>query len=145
LLVVHARVMRDLRQVAAHEREVMMLVGLADARDALHRLLVADVAAERVAGVRRVHDDAALTDQGHRLPYEARLRVLGVDLEITAGHPMFLYRGSPAGESRLAGSALTYHTRPLLPLRRVHAAASRPPPRHSVFCHLPLFRHLRRD
>ena len=97
LLVVHARVVRDLRQIAAHQREVMMLVGLADARDALHRLFVADVAAERIAGIRRIHDDAAGADQRDRLPDEARLRVLRVDLEVTTGHPLFLYRESRSG------------------------------------------------
>src|SRR5262245_3854543 len=49
----------DLAQVAAHESEMMMTVCLADAADALERVLVADVAAERIAGISRIGDDAA--------------------------------------------------------------------------------------
>jgi hypothetical protein len=49
LAVVDARVLRDLGEIAAHEREVVVLVDLPDCADTLHRRLVTDVAAERVA------------------------------------------------------------------------------------------------
>ena len=52
----HLGITPDLGQVAAHQREVMMPVGCADAPDAVQRILVADVAAERVAGIRRIDD-----------------------------------------------------------------------------------------
>ena len=79
LLIADARVSGDLRQVAAHEREMMMLVGLADSGDALHRGLVADMAAERITGVGRIDDDAALTNDVHSLPDQARLGISGVN------------------------------------------------------------------
>ena len=53
----HLGVLGDLGEVAAHQREMVMAIGLADAPDAIERVLVADVAAERVAGIRRVHDE----------------------------------------------------------------------------------------
>ncbi len=49
----------DIGKVAAHQCEMMMTVGVADAPHALERRLVADVAAERVARIGRIGDDAA--------------------------------------------------------------------------------------
>jgi len=60
-----------LRQVVAHQREIMLLVQTADAQDALHRLLVADMAAERVAGVGRIGDHPSAPDDLHRLADKA--------------------------------------------------------------------------
>ena len=72
--VVHVGVFGHFRQVPAHQREVMVLVGLADAADALQRVLVADVAAQGITRVGRVHDDSARTQRLGGLPYEALLR-----------------------------------------------------------------------
>src|SRR6267143_1706199 len=49
----------DLRKIRAHQSEVVMTIGLADAAHALERALVADVPAERVTGVRRIGNDAS--------------------------------------------------------------------------------------
>ena len=49
----------DFRKVTADERKVVMLVGLPNPANALHGLLVADMAAERIAGIGRVRDQAA--------------------------------------------------------------------------------------
>jgi len=65
---------------------VMMLVRLPDASDAFHRGLIADMAAQRVTGVRRVHDDSALAQDFHRLLYETWLRIFGMYFEKTTGH-----------------------------------------------------------
>src|ERR1700722_11273536 len=59
LPVLDDRVLADVGEVAAYQGEMVMAVGLADAADPLERGLVANVAAERVARVRRVDDDAA--------------------------------------------------------------------------------------
>ncbi len=79
---IHARVAADLGQVAAHQREVMVLVGVADAADALQRVLVADMAAQRVAGIGGIGDDAARADDFRGLPYKAQLRVFRVQFEV---------------------------------------------------------------
>ncbi len=76
LQVVHLGELPHFGEVTAYEREMVALVHVADASDALHRRLVADVAAERVARVRGVRDHAARADDVHRLADEPRLRVL---------------------------------------------------------------------
>ena len=50
--------MADLGQRPAHQREVMMAVGLADAANALLRVLVAKMPTQCVAGIRGVSDYA---------------------------------------------------------------------------------------
>ena len=44
----------------------------------LERLLVTDVAAERVAGIRGIHDEPALAHDLHGAPDQAQLRILGM-------------------------------------------------------------------
>ena len=44
----------ELGQIAAHEGEIVILVELANAPDAIHRRLVADMATHRVGRIRRV-------------------------------------------------------------------------------------------
>src|SRR5688572_15671328 len=73
LLIVHARVLGDLGQVAADQREMMMLVRLTDSRDALHGGFVADMTTKRVTRIGRIHDDAAFTQYRHRLLDQASL------------------------------------------------------------------------
>jgi hypothetical protein len=55
---IDARIAPDLAQVAAHQREVMVPVGPADAAQTLERLGIADVTAQRIAGIGRVGNDA---------------------------------------------------------------------------------------
>ncbi len=62
----------------------MMTVGLPDPPHALERVLVADVAAERVAGIRRIRDHAAFTHDVGGAPDQPGLRVDRMDLEILA-------------------------------------------------------------
>ena len=73
------------------------LVDVADAPDPFHRRLVADVAAERVARVRRVGDHASVTDDFDRVPDEPRLRVLRVHRKIL-GHALVIRAETPAPE-----------------------------------------------
>ena len=74
----------DLAQVAAHQREVMMTVRLADAPHALERVLVADMAAERVAGVGRIGDDPAGAHDLGGAADQPRLRVDRMQFEVLA-------------------------------------------------------------
>ena len=85
LLVVHARVVGHLAQVAAQQREVVLVVDPADLAQPVGRGLVVQVAGDRVAGVRGHGDHAAAVEDGHRLLQQARLRVVGVQFEVL-GH-----------------------------------------------------------
>ena len=82
--VVDARVDRQFRQVAAHEREVMQHVEPADFANPVERGLVADVAAERVRRVRRIHDDAAAANDVGCLREQSALRMRRMDGEVLA-------------------------------------------------------------
>jgi len=68
----------DLGERGAHQREVMVAVGLADAAHALQRALVADVPAERVTGIGRIGNDASRAHQLRRAADEPQLRINGV-------------------------------------------------------------------
>ena len=81
LRVVHDRVLGDLREITAHQRQVMTLVDAPDAAQALEPVRVAAVAAQRVAGVGRIGDDAAAAHDLRRLEHEALLGMGGVDRE----------------------------------------------------------------
>ncbi len=52
----HPGVMRDFGQIPAHQREVMVLVRRANPPDPLQGILVTDMAAQRIAGVRGIGD-----------------------------------------------------------------------------------------
>ncbi len=53
------RVASDFREVATHQRQVVLVVDAAQVADALDRCRIADVAAERVARVGGIGDHAA--------------------------------------------------------------------------------------
>ena len=78
----YPRVLRHLGKVAAHQREIMALIHAPNAPDALHGLLVADVAAERIARIRGIGDHTPGTHDLHRALDQARLRVERVDLKV---------------------------------------------------------------
>jgi hypothetical protein len=59
----------------------MMPIRLAYASNALQRVLITDMTAERIAGVGWVRDNPARTQQICRLLDEATLRVLGVKVK----------------------------------------------------------------
>jgi len=60
----------------------VILAGIANAADALHGFLVADRAAERIARIRGVDDDAAVAQDFRRKPAQAYLWILRVYLQI---------------------------------------------------------------
>src|SRR5689334_17709754 len=80
--IVDDRVAPDLREVAAHERQVMALVDVAYPAQPLERSRRSGQAAERIARVRRVGDQAVAANDLGRTPYEARLRMRGMDGEV---------------------------------------------------------------
>ncbi len=75
---VESREAPDLRKIRAHQGEVVMTVGLADAAHALQRALVADVPAERVTGIGRIGNDASGAHQLRCAADEPQLRINGV-------------------------------------------------------------------
>src|SRR5690606_25462511 len=78
---VHLGEEAQLRQVAAHQGEVVLVIETPQAADALQRALVAQLAAQRVGRVGRVGDHAAGAQDLHRLLDQPRLGVLRVNLE----------------------------------------------------------------
>jgi intracellular septation protein len=84
LPVVHHGVFADVREITAHQREVMIAVRLANLADALERSLIADMAAERIARIRRINDHPAAPQRLYRLAYVAELRRDRMQLQIDA-------------------------------------------------------------
>ncbi len=84
LPILHQRIFADIGKVAAHQREMMIAVGLANIPNAFERRLVADVAAQCVAGIRGIHDHGAAAQRLHRLADIAPLRRHGMELQIDA-------------------------------------------------------------
>ena len=87
-LPVRPGIAADLGQVAAHQREMMVAVGVAQAADALERGRVADVTAERVAAVGRIGDQPAVAQDLRGLADQPRLRILRVQFEILGFMPV---------------------------------------------------------
>ena len=109
---VDARIPAGLPDTAADEREVMIPVRLAYPPYPLERSLVADLAAERVAGVGRVGNDASLAHDRCGATNEPRLGIRRVERE------QLTQFGTPVEASL---KRLGYDTRPLA------MRAARPP------------------
>jgi intracellular septation protein len=84
LPIVDHGVFADIRKIAAHQREVMVAVRLANLADALEGSLIANMTAERVTRIRRINDHRAATQRFHRLAYKAALRGDRMQLQIDA-------------------------------------------------------------
>ncbi|MNO97934.1 hypothetical protein D3C76_896610 [compost metagenome] len=80
-----------LRQVAANQREVVVLVQLSQATDPLHGVFVTNLATQRVGGIGGIDHHPALADDLDRLFDQARLRVFRMNLEKLT-HILFLVR-----------------------------------------------------
>lgn len=74
LPIVDHRVLADFREIAAHQREMMIAVRLTDVAYAFERRFIADMAAQRIAGIRRVHDYSTAAQRFDRLAHVAALR-----------------------------------------------------------------------
>ncbi len=68
---------------------------LTDAADPLHRPLVFNFAAQRVAGVGRINDHPALTHNLHRLVNQPRLRVIRMDIKNLAHTSLSIFIRRP--------------------------------------------------
>ena len=79
--VVHPGVDRQFLEIPADQREVVILVGIADTPDAVQGGFVSQVAAQGVAGIGGVGDDAALADDFYGAGDEAWLGIVRVDVE----------------------------------------------------------------
>jgi len=84
LPVVDQGVFADVGQIAAHQREVMIAVRLANLADPLERSLIADMTAECIAGISRIDDHRAAPQCLHRLANIAALRRDRMQLQIDA-------------------------------------------------------------
>ena len=82
LAVIDARITGQLRQVAAQQREMVLVVDPADAAQRLRRVLVVEMAHQRVARVGRYRADATRVQDLRRLLEQAQLRVVGVHFEV---------------------------------------------------------------
>ncbi len=71
LPVVDHGVLPDVGQIAAYQGEMMVAVRLPNVPDALERRLVADMAAERIAGIGGIHDHPAAAQNLDGLAHEA--------------------------------------------------------------------------
>lgn len=71
----------QLGKVAADQGEVVLVVQLADAADAVHRGLFADAAAQGIGRVGGIDDHPTLADDFHRLLDQPWLGIFRMDLE----------------------------------------------------------------
>ena len=82
LPIVEHGVLADLGKVPAHQSEMVVPVGLPDIADALQRRLVADMAAERIAGIGGVDDHSSAAQNLDGLAHEAPLRGYRMQLQV---------------------------------------------------------------
>jgi len=76
----------QLGKVLAHQREMVPVIEVADRPDPRDAVPIAELAAQRIAGVRRVGDHAACADDIGDLDNRAPLRACRMDIEVP-GHP----------------------------------------------------------
>lgn len=86
LTVIDARVSRNLGKIAAHERELMMPVELANTADTFGSVLVAEATSQRVAGIRGISDNGARAQTLRNLRQQTLLRVFRVKFEPIGAH-----------------------------------------------------------
>ena len=67
LYVIHVGELRDLRQIAAYQGEMVMFVDTAYAAQSFHRGLIAEMATEGIAGIGRIDNHTPAVDHLHRL------------------------------------------------------------------------------
>ena len=82
LPIIDHRVLADVGEIPANQCEMMIPVGLTDFSDAFQRGLIADMTAQCIARIRRIHDHAAAAQDVDRLAYVAQLRGYRMQLQI---------------------------------------------------------------
>ena len=73
--VVDDRIGGDLRQVPAHQRQVVARIHAPHPAQALHRARIVEAAAQRVAGIRRIGDQPAVAHDLRGAAHQPRLRM----------------------------------------------------------------------
>lgn len=79
--VVDPGVTGDLGQIAAYQREVMVLARVTNPLEAIGRIPRAELPAERIGGIRRVDHQASATNDFDRLPDQAGLGIYGMNVK----------------------------------------------------------------
>ena len=114
--VVDFRVQTDLGQIAAHQREIMLLPSLPDSANSIHRPLVANMAAKCIARVRRIRNQPAAANRCNDFGDTPGLRICGMNFN-QSRHARIVT--TPAGKRRnsfsmlRAGPHLRYHSAPV--------------------------------
>ena len=101
---VHQRT--ELGEVAAHQREVVLVVEATQLLDPFEPVPVAQLDAERVAGVRGIGDESAVSQDVHHLRDGPRLRVDRVYVEVARHGLASLGAGLGAGLGTGLGTGL---------------------------------------
>ncbi len=97
----NARVASDLGQIGAHQRVVVVTVGVPEPADALQGSGITNMAAERIATVGRIGYQPAVAQDLRGLADQSRLRVLRVQFEILAQGANIRGRATPRPGSSL--------------------------------------------
>src|SRR5262249_45361094 len=92
LPIVDACVARDLRQVAADQRELVMAIEVADAPQPIGGSLVVEMAAERIAGISRIRDHRARAQPLSCEIERSLLRIERMEVEPLRGHRLLYSR-----------------------------------------------------
>src|SRR5712691_5591387 len=82
LPIVELGIAPELGQIAAHQRQVVLVIDLSQRANALRGLRIADPATQRITGVRRISDHPATAYDRRGLANQARLRIDGVNRKI---------------------------------------------------------------
>jgi intracellular septation protein len=84
LPIIDHRVFAHVGKIPAHQREMMIPVGLTNFADAFERGLIADMTAERITRIGGVHDDGSAAQRFNRLAHIAALRGDRMQLQVDA-------------------------------------------------------------
>ena len=97
--IIYLRIGRYLRKISAHQSEVMPVIEFADPSDSVQCTFIPYMAAKCISRIRWINHHATLTDNVGRLPNQARLGVVRVNLEKLAHGLFSLYLPSGQGQT----------------------------------------------
>src|SRR5687767_12766752 len=80
--IANLHVLSELGKLLAHQRKMVLVVELADISHPLDPVAVANLAAQRIAGISRVDDQPTTTHDIHDLADQPRLRVIWMDVKV---------------------------------------------------------------
>ena len=79
--IIYFGISTQFAQIGTHQGKMVFLIDFTNRENALHRVFVAEFATQRIAGIRRVNDNAATADNVGGLLDEAVLGIIGMDGE----------------------------------------------------------------